>query len=81
MSGFSRLGKSFMNFTNTPTRDLLIVWRNLKSGLDKVSDSLNDGSFNTVGEKGAAPPSQSGQTTLWFAVAVDNELTRRNVKH
>lgn len=70
-----------MNFTNTPTKDLLAVWKKLKGGLDKVSDSLEKGTFHKVGPKGEAPPSQSGQTTLWFAVAVDNELTRRGVKH
>jgi len=70
-----------MNFSKTDTKSLLAIWKNLKSGLDKVSDSLNDGSFNKVGQKGAAPPSQSGQTTLWFAIAVDQELTRRGVRH
>ena len=70
-----------MNFTNTDTKTLLKVWENIKGGLDKVAKSIDDGSFNTVGTKGAAPPSQSGQTTLWFAVAVDTELTKRGVKH
>lgn len=70
-----------MNFTKTPTKDLLITWKNLKAGLDKVDKSLKDGTFNKVGHKGAAPPSQSGQTTLWFAIAIDQELTRRGVKH
>jgi hypothetical protein len=53
-----------MNFTSTKTKDLLALWKNLKGGLDKVSESLVDGTFNTVGPKGEAPPSQSGQTTL-----------------
>ena len=70
-----------MNFTDTKTETLLKTWNNLKKGLDLVSDSLKDGSFHTVGDKGAAPPSESGQTTLWFALAVDAELTKRNVKH
>lgn len=70
-----------MNFTSTKTKDLLALWKNLKGGLDKVSESLVDGTFNTVGPKGEAPPSQSGQTTLWFAMAVDRELTSRKVKH
>ncbi len=70
-----------MDFSNIPTPTLLTTWKNLKRGLDKVADSLEKGTFNTPGSKGAAPPSQSGQTTLWFAIAVDNELTRRGVKH
>lgn len=70
-----------MNFTNTSTKTLLTTWKNLKKGLEEVNKTINDGTFNTVGQKGAAPPSQAGQTTLWFAIAVDNELNRRGVKH
>lgn len=70
-----------MNFSKTKTETLLKTWKNLKQGLTKVDDSLKKGTFNTVGSKGAAPPSQSGQTTLWFALAVDQELTKRGIKH
>lgn len=70
-----------MNFSNIPTPTLLKTWSNLKKGLDAVSASLEKGTFNTAGEKGAAPPSQAGQTTLWFALAVDAELTKRGVNH
>jgi hypothetical protein len=70
-----------MNFSNIPTPTLLATWANLKRGLDAVSASLEKGTFNTPGEKGAAPPSQAGQTTLWFALAVDAELTKRGVSH
>jgi hypothetical protein len=70
-----------MNFTTIPTPALLVLWGNLKSGLDKVAKSLEDGTFDEVGEKGAAPPSQAGQTTLWFALAIDRELTKRKVAH
>lgn len=70
-----------MNFTNTPTDTLLAVWENLLEGLDKVSKSLENETFHTVGKKGAAPPSQSGHITLWFAIAVDAELSRRKVPY
>lgn len=70
-----------MDFSKTETRVLLKTWSNLKEGLDKVDKSLRDGSFHTSGEKGAAPPSQSGQTTLWFALAVSAELTKRGINH
>ena len=70
-----------MNFTDTKTEVLLEIWKNLKGGLDKVDATLKNGTFKKVGDKGAAPPSQSGQTTLWFAIAVDKELTKRKVKH
>lgn len=70
-----------MNFTNTSTKDLKVLWKNLKKGLDKVSESLDDGTFHNVGPKGEASPAQSGQMTLWFAMAVDTELTKRKIKH
>lgn len=70
-----------MDFTKTDTKVLLKTWVNLKKGLDAVDKTIQNGTFNTVGEKGAAPPSQAGQTTLWFALAVDNELRRRGVSH
>lgn len=70
-----------MDFSNIPTPTLLKTWSNLKEGLDKVAKSLEDGSFNIPREKGAAPPSQAGQLTLAFAVAVDAELDKRRVKH
>jgi len=66
-----------MDFTNTPTPTLLKTWNNLKKGLDEVSKSLENNSFHTVGPKGAAPPSQSGQLTLIFAKAVFAELDKR----
>ncbi len=70
-----------MDFSNIPTLTLLKTWSNLKKGLDLVAKSLEDGSFNTPREKGAAPPSQSGQLTLVFALAVDTELRKRKVNH
>jgi hypothetical protein len=80
-----------MNFTNTETKTLLTIWKNLKRGLDKVEATLpvvdkngaviRKGTFKKVGPKGAAPPSEAGQTTLWFAIAIDQELTKRGVKH
>jgi hypothetical protein len=70
-----------MNFTNTDTKILLKTWSNLKKGLDAIAKTIDNGTFNTAGEKGGAPPAQSGQTTLWFALAVDQELNRRGVDH
>jgi hypothetical protein len=66
-----------MDFTKVPTPTLLKTWENLKKGLDEVAKSLDSGSFHTAGPKGAAPPSQAGQTTLWFAKAVFAELDKR----
>lgn len=70
-----------MDFSKTPTPVLLKTWKNLKGGLDEIDKTVKNGTFHKVGHKGAAPPSQSGQMTLWFALAVDHELTKRKVKH
>ena len=69
-----------MDFTSVPTPILIKTWQNLVKGLDEVAKTLDDGTFHTVrGEKGSAPPSQAGQTTLWFLTAVDAELTKRGI--
>lgn len=68
-----------MDFSKTDTRVLLTTWNNLKSGLDKVDAATKNGTFNTVGPKGEAPPSQSGWTTQWFAKAVHAELHKRGI--
>jgi len=47
--------------------------------MDEVAKSLDKGTFSTPKEKGAAPPSQAGQTTLWFMIAVDAELASRGI--
>lgn len=69
-----------MDFSSIPTPTLLATWENLRKGLDEVNKSLQNGTFHKVGPKGAAPPSQSGQLTLAFALAVHAELSRRNIK-
>lgn len=57
------------------------MWENQKRALDTVSKSLADGTFHTVREKGAAPPSQSGQLNLWIMAAIREELRSRNEEH
>jgi hypothetical protein len=56
---------------------LLAIRDNLLRGLDLIAKSLVDGTFKTVGKKGAAPPSQAGQLTLGMLVSVNNELVAR----
>jgi hypothetical protein len=68
-----------MDFTKVPTPTLLKTWENLKKGLDEVAKTIDNGTFHKAGPKGASPPSQAGQTTLWFAKAVFAELVRREV--
>jgi hypothetical protein len=59
------------------TETLTVIRDNLLRGLDRVAETISDGSFETVGPKGAAPPSQSGQTTLALLAGVDAELEAR----
>jgi hypothetical protein len=59
------------------TRVLVDTARRLLHGLTKVAHSLHDGTFAVVGERGKAPPSQSGQLTLGLLVLVNEELVAR----
>lgn len=71
-----------MSFSDQSTDTLIKLWNNLKKGLDEVHTTIENGTFNTPPDtKGACPPSQSGQLTMWLAMAVDTELTKRKVKH
>ena len=64
-------------FSTKETEVLLKIRENLLAGLDNVAKSLLDGTFNTPGEKGAAPPSQSGHMTLGLLLKVQEVLTER----
>lgn len=64
-------------FSTASVETLLAIRANLLAGLDLTAASLGDGSFNTVGANGAAPPSQSGQLTLALLAGVDAELKTR----
>lgn len=47
---------------------------NLLDGLSRVADTLADGTFDVVGEKGKAPPRESGCLTLVLLTAVNERL-------
>lgn len=64
-------------FTAASTSTLHTIRANLLAGLDRVADHIEAGTFHTVGPKGSAPPSQSGQTTLALLRRLDAELERR----
>lgn len=66
-----------MPFDSYSTDVLRTVRANLRAGLDKVTGHFDAGTFHTVGDKGKAPPSQSGQITLALLRQVDAELDRR----
>jgi hypothetical protein len=65
-------------FAQADTETLQVIHASLLQGLDRVAQSLADGSFEAVGERGAAPPSQSGQTTLALLAGVEAELQSRD---
>jgi hypothetical protein len=64
-------------FEHYDTATLKVVRGNLLAGLDLVAASLCDDTFHTVGPKGSAPPSQSGNLTLALLVGVEAELATR----
>lgn len=65
-------------FEDQSTEVLKAVRLNLLEGLDRVAESLEDGTFDSPRDKGSAPPSQGGQITLGLLGAIDRELSRRS---
>lgn len=53
---------------------LLVIRNNLLDGLSRVAEHLEAGTFDVVGERGKAPPSQSGWLTLVLLGAVNERL-------
>lgn len=64
-------------FEDASTDVLLTTRRNLLAGLSRIAETLEVGTFEQVGSKGAAPPSQAGQLTLWLLQGVELELRLR----
>lgn len=64
-------------FNQYSDETLLSTRSSLLDGLEKVGQRLADGTFHVVGQKGAAPPSQSGQLTLALLVEVNAVLVNR----
>lgn len=64
-------------FTTADTATLNVIRGNLLRGLDEVARSLAAGTFNSAGQRGAAPPAQSGQTTLALLTRINDELAGR----
>jgi hypothetical protein len=65
-------------FGGYDTEVLTTIHANLLAGLDRVAESITDGTFHVVGPKGSAPPSQSGHLTLALIDGISAELERRN---
>ncbi len=68
-------------FERASTKTLRVIQGNLRRGLDEIAQRIADGTFHTIGTKGAAPPSQAGQLTLALLDGVDDELSRRENIH
>lgn len=68
---------TFDSFRSHSTETLLTIRANLRAGLDKVAGHLDAGTFHDVGDKGKAPPAESGRLTLALLLQVDAELERR----
>lgn len=67
-----------MNGFQAASRETLAMVRdNLRAGLDRVAESLADGTFHMCGPKGSAPPAQSGRLTLALLDSLDAELASR----
>jgi hypothetical protein len=66
-------------YEQTSTATLERIRDNLLAGLEEVAESLDDGTFQTCGEKGSAPPAQSGLMTLALLVGVVDVLAQRDV--
>lgn len=58
-------------------RTLLQVRQNLLDGLDRVAESIDNGTLDRVGRGGQAPPRESGGLTLTLLRAVEDELELR----
>lgn len=67
-------------FKQASTETLTVIRDNLLRGLEEVAAAVAAGTFETVGPKGAAPPSQSGQTTLVLLTGIDAELESRGIQ-
>lgn len=64
-------------WTKYSDETLLSTRSSLLAGLELVGAHISAGTFHKVGEKGKAPPSQSGQITLALLVEVNAELVAR----
>lgn len=66
-------------FEETSTEALLIIQKNLLSGLELVGKRILAGTFRLADKEGSAPPSQSGSLTLALLFGVEDELESRIV--
>jgi len=59
------------------TETLLVLQRNLLSGLKLVAQHIEAGTFEVSKKEGSAPPSQSGWLTIVLLMGVEDELESR----
>ena len=71
--------RELTGFEQCDTDTLVTTRRNMLRGLDLIAESIDVGKMHIVGQKGMAPPSQSGQLTLVLLVLVNTELVSRGL--
>ncbi len=64
-------------FEQATTETLKLIHANLLRGLETVAETIDKGTFHTVGHKGSAPPSQSGTLTLALLHGIEAVLESR----
>lgn len=63
--------------TTARSETLLVIRDNLLAGLDRVAEARRDGTYDTPGPKGEAPPRESGCLTLALLGVVNATLVGR----
>jgi hypothetical protein len=66
-------------YEHADTAALERIRENLLGGLERVGATVEDGTFLTCGEKGAASPAQAGHLTRALLIGVVRTLVHRNV--
>lgn len=66
-----------MDLSGASLQVLLTVHTNLRNGLSRVAETLDDGTFHVVGAHGEASPAQFGQLILILLREINAELYRR----
>jgi len=66
-------------YEHVDTKGLMKIRDGLLGALERLAATIEDGTFRTCGEKGAASPAQSGLLTLALLMGVVRTLAQRNV--
>jgi hypothetical protein len=73
--------KMTTGFEDVSTETLEKIQKNLISGLDKVAETIKNGTFKKLGPKGESSPAEFGHVTLALLNGVTAELQSRKRKN